>query len=45
MTKTPRRRLERMQGTLMKMVAQLESCKMMMDDTDSYRAEPEQEES
>lgn len=28
----PRRRLERMQATLLKLVAQLESCKLLLDD-------------
>jgi hypothetical protein len=32
MTSTQRRRLERLQTTLMKLVAQIESCKLMIDD-------------
>ena len=29
---TTRRRLEKLQGTLMKLVANLESCKLLLDD-------------
>lgn len=30
MTKSPERRLERMQGTLMKLIANLETCKLIL---------------
>lgn len=37
---TPRRRIEKMQTTLMKLVAQLESCKLLLDDLRSEQEQP-----
>jgi hypothetical protein len=39
MKQSQRRRIERLQGTLMKLVAQLESCKLIMDDIQNMREE------
>jgi len=39
MKQSQRRRLERLQITLLKLVAQIESCKLIMDDIQKVREE------